>query len=97
MRTAWCITLCCLLAGLNESSAQRFQVLNDQLPMSRADGIYQDSYGFIWLCTIDGLLKYDGYVLHTYRHDPRDSTSLPYREVNVVVEDDQGLLWVGME
>ncbi|MDX1478367.1 MAG: two-component regulator propeller domain-containing protein [Saprospiraceae bacterium] len=85
------------MAGAICLDAQRFQALNEQLPLSRADGIYQDRYGFLWICTIDGLLKYDGYAFQAYRPDPRDSTSLPYREVNVVCEDSAGLLWVGME
>ena len=38
--------------------------------------IFQDSKGYLWVGTQDGLNKYDGYKFINYRHDPQDSTSL---------------------
>ena len=36
----------------------------------------QDSSGFMWFATEDGLNKYDGYTFTVYRHDPANQASL---------------------
>lgn len=38
--------------------------------------IYQDDHGFIWIGTLSGLNKYDGYQMKTYYHEDGDETSL---------------------
>ena len=37
--------------------------MSNGLPSNFVDDIYQDSYGFIWVCTrAGGLIRYDGYT-----------------------------------
>lgn len=57
--------------------------------------IYQDKEGFMWICTKDGLNRYDGYNIITYRNIPGDAYSLPDNYCNAIVEDDNGNFWVG--
>lgn len=38
--------------------------------------IYQDQKGYIWLGTLSGIARYDGYVFKKYTHIPGDSGSL---------------------
>jgi len=57
--------------------------------------IAQDSIGFMWFATEDGLNKYDGYRFTVYRHDPNDSTSLSENKVETLSVDKNGILWVG--
>jgi two-component system sensor histidine kinase ChiS len=57
--------------------------------------IVQDSRGFIWLGTTDGLNKYDGYNFIIYKHDPNDSLSLSANRIYSICEDSSGYLWVG--
>jgi signal transduction histidine kinase/ligand-binding sensor domain-containing protein len=57
--------------------------------------IFQDSRGFIWLGTEDGLVKYDGYELTIYRHDATDAHSLGDNHIQTIYEDRAGVLWVG--
>jgi ligand-binding sensor domain-containing protein/signal transduction histidine kinase len=57
--------------------------------------IQQDSRGFIWLGTQDGLDRYDGYEFLTYKHDPADSRSLASNWVAALLEDRDQRLWVG--
>ena len=38
--------------------------------------IFQDSKGYLWIGTNDGLNKYDGYNFTNYRHDPDDQQGL---------------------
>ncbi len=56
--------------------------------------IEQDSLGFMWFCTADGLNRYDGYDFTVYRHDPDDPGSLGPGEIWSVHEDQEGMLWV---
>ncbi|MCP4603757.1 MAG: response regulator [Proteobacteria bacterium] len=57
--------------------------------------IFQDSQGFIWFGTLDGLNKYDGYQFVIYRHDLDDSASLSNSYILSIFEDTKGNLWVG--
>lgn len=56
--------------------------------------ILQDSRGFLWVGTEDGLNRFDGYEFKIYRHDPDDSTSLLKNRIRALFEDDRGVLWV---
>jgi len=56
--------------------------------------ILQDSRGFIWLGTQDGLNRFDGYNCTIFKHDPEDPHSLSDNFVLGVYEDSSGALWV---
>lgn len=49
----------------------RLEILSMNQGLSQHDisSIAQDRYGFIWIATYDGLLRYDGYTFKTYRFD----------------------------
>ncbi|MDM8551021.1 two-component regulator propeller domain-containing protein [Desulfobacterales bacterium HSG2] len=55
----------------------------------------QDSRGFMWFATRDGLNKYDGYRFTVYRNDPEVPGSLSSNSVQAICEDKTGTLWVG--
>ncbi len=57
--------------------------------------VLQDSLGFIWIATDDGLDKYDGYSFTVYKHDPDDPYSLSASAINALYEDRNQVLWVG--
>jgi ligand-binding sensor domain-containing protein len=62
--------------------------------------ILQDSKGFMWFGTEDGLNKYDGYRFTVYRHDPEDSLSISDNRIGTLHESHYGgnhVLWVGTE
>lgn len=65
------------------------------LSQNTANSILQDSYGFIWIGTDQGLNKYDGYRFTTYKHDPDDPNSLSHNLVWSIFEDGSGDLWIG--
>lgn len=56
--------------------------------------ILEDELGFIWFCTKNGLDRYDGSRFKNYAHDPFDPYSLPDGEVERVLNDRDGNLWV---
>jgi diguanylate cyclase (GGDEF)-like protein len=59
--------------------------------------IFQDSRGFMWFGTEDGLNRYDGAAFTVYRNDPSDLTSLPANFVSDIAEDAAGNLWIGTQ
>ncbi len=77
----------------------RFERLSieEGLSQSVVNAILQDSTGFLWLGTQDGLNRYDGYGFEIYRHDAEDPSSLPHDFVQTLVEDPAGDLWIGTE
>ncbi len=54
--------------------------------------IYEDSRGWIWICTVNGLCRYEpknnGFIVYTTRH------GLPNNCIYGMVEDQQGKLWI---
>ena len=57
--------------------------------------ISQDSIGFLWFGTYDGLNRYDGYNFKIFKHDPEDSTSISNNFIRYTCVDRNGTLWVG--
>jgi len=65
------------------------------LSQSTVNQILQDSRGFLWFATDDGLNRYDGYNFNVYRNKQGDNTSLSANMITDLLEDQQGNLWVG--
>ena len=57
--------------------------------------ILQDSRGFMWFGTQDGLNRYDGYRFTTFKHDSNNPRSLSNNIVRAVYEDHSATIWVG--
>jgi len=66
---------------------------NEGLSSGNVWSIIQDSRGYFWFGTEDGLNKYDAYKFTTYRNDPKDSTSISGNWIYSVVEDSNAL-WI---
>jgi ligand-binding sensor domain-containing protein/signal transduction histidine kinase len=69
--------------------------INHGLSQSVVSVTYQDSRGYLWFGTQDGLNRYDGYTFTIFRPDPDDPSSISDRMINDIIEDEQGGLWVG--
>lgn len=69
----------------------------DGLPNNVITALYQDRQGFIWVGTLLGLARYDGYNFITYRRQNNDSTSLGAVTVTCITEDKLGNIWVGSQ
>ena len=74
----------------------RFDNINIQQGLSQSSVrvIFQDSRGFMWFGTEDGLNRYDGYNFKTFKPDPDVPHSLSDRWINSIVEDPSGMLWI---
>jgi signal transduction histidine kinase/ligand-binding sensor domain-containing protein/DNA-binding response OmpR family regulator len=56
--------------------------------------IMQDSRGFMWFGTGDGLHKYDGNNFTVYKTDPKDSFSISSNWINELYEDTHKNIWI---
>ena len=67
---------------------------NDGLSHNQIKSFFKDSQGFMWIGTVSGLNRYDGYALKIYRNDPRDPTSIINDDINRMFEDPDGKIWI---
>jgi ligand-binding sensor domain-containing protein len=66
------------------------------LPSDVVTAIIEDSRGFMWFGTQNGLCRYDGYSMVIYKRNELDSTSISDNFVNRILEDaDKRTIWVG--
>ena len=81
----------------NQESQIRFKriTINEGLSLSSVYCIYQDSKGYMWFGTEDGLNKYDGKNFTVYRNEPLNENSLRDKWTELIYEDNTGILWFG--
>ncbi len=68
--------------------------VEDGLSQSSVTCILQDSKGFMWFGTQDGLNRYDGYNFRIFKSEPTDSTSLTDNFIFSLIEDRSGVLFI---
>ena len=78
----------------NNTSFEKFST-EQGLSQNSIMRILQDSRGFLWICTINGLNRYDGYQFKIFRNIPGDSTSLSNNKILSICEDKSGNIWIG--
>lgn len=67
---------------------------NIQLSNLNITAVAEDHKGFLWVGTMDGLNRFDGYDFKIYRNIEGDSTSLVKNRIETIYEDSEGILWV---
>ncbi|MBC7887469.1 MAG: response regulator [Ferruginibacter sp.] len=65
------------------------------LSNSTIETIFQDKRGFIWFGTRDGLNRYDGNQMITFRFDAADTNSISDNFIRYIHEDRNHALWIG--
>lgn len=89
--------LCLYIYGPTHASVNMhstFFTINEGLADNQVHHIFQDSKGFIWVSTLNGLSRYDGYSFITFRPEKGNPLSLADRHVSEVSEDPNGFLWI---
>lgn len=69
--------------------------IENGLSQTSVNCLIQDTKGFLWIGTQDGLNKYDGYTFRVFRNNPADTNSLSNNFINCIYEDADGNIWVG--
>jgi signal transduction histidine kinase/ligand-binding sensor domain-containing protein len=72
---------------------ERIDIYNG-LAHNSIQGIMQDSHGFLWIATENGLNRYDGYNFIEYRPEKSNSNSISGIFIWDVKEDHEGNIWI---
>lgn len=91
--------MCGVLFTISTSAQKksRFQQLSIEngLSQNTVNTIFQDSRGFMWFGTQNGLNRYDGVTVTVFKNIPGDSTSIANSDVYAAFEDQDKNLWFG--
>lgn len=71
-----------------------YLTISDGLSTTSVRDVIQDSFGLIWIATINGLQKYDGYSFETFKSDANNPASLQHNRTSGLVEDRDNNIWV---
>jgi signal transduction histidine kinase/ligand-binding sensor domain-containing protein len=94
------VLLCfCLFYGINFIAAQSLNfdhyLVADGISQSEILNIHQDSEGYIWIGTQNGLNRFDGYTFEKYFYEPSDNHSISNNWIFDIAEDPDGDIWLG--
>lgn len=80
------------------AESRKFKVFEtlDGLPDNTVKCITQDSLGFIWMGTFNGLCRFDGEEFITYKHNPTDENSIADNHIEAILAVGADL-WIGTE
>lgn len=90
------ITICYrVLYAQNNQLEIDYLKIEDGLPHSTVNDIIQDSLGYIWMATDDGVAYYDNYTIKVYRQNTKDVKGIVSNQSLKLHIDPQNRLWVG--
>lgn len=96
-----CILLfLCLYIGISLSSYAQIQrkfssyTADDGLNQNSIYDIIQDHKGYLWFSTANGISRFDGYEMHNYKYDEKNSSSIYGEFYFTFYEDSKNQLWI---
>lgn len=69
--------------------------INDGLSHNTVLCALQDSRGYLWFGTMEGLNRYDGYRFTVFKHEIETEECISDNQVHALFEDSRGNLWIG--
>lgn len=91
------IGILCHAQSANEHYYFKNISVRNGLSQNTISAILQDSKGFMWFGTKDGLDRYDGLSFRQFKYDRTNPRSLGNNFVTSLYEDPQGHIWVGTD
>src|SRR6185436_8336101 len=90
---AWCA---CHLPVLSQTGQYPFSYIDITRGLShnQVNCILKDTRGFMWIGTMSGLNRFDGYNFKVFRHKIGDSTALSDDFIANILEGPEGKLWI---
>src|ERR1700761_693261 len=87
------------LMSLAQNQSLKFEHFgtSEGLSQINVNCIIQDSRGFMWIGSRNGLNRYDGYKFISYRFDSQNKNSLSNNMITDVVEDHEGNIWIASQ
>ncbi|WP_405410118.1 two-component regulator propeller domain-containing protein [Maribacter sp. Asnod1-A12] len=86
--------------GLSAQSDNRFLEkigIEKGLSSNYPTSLIEDSNGFIWIGTNNGLNRYDGYKPKVFKYDPENNNTISENWITSLLEDSNGNIWIGTE
>jgi signal transduction histidine kinase/ligand-binding sensor domain-containing protein/DNA-binding response OmpR family regulator len=86
-------------SAFTQKISLRFHHLTTEQGLSQINinCIKQDSRGFMWIGTRNGLNRYDGYTCLTFRNESKDDNSISNNMINDIAEDKDGNIWLATQ
>ena len=69
--------------------------VEDGLSQTSVEYLFQDSKGYMWIGTTDGLNRYNGNKFEVFRYSKDKPNSISGNYISAIAEDDEGNIWVG--
>lgn len=79
-----------------QQAANQFRRIDNEngLSNNQINTIFSDRKGVLWIATVSGLNRFDGYTFRIFKNKPDDPTSLPENSIQRIYEDNLGYLWL---
>jgi signal transduction histidine kinase/DNA-binding response OmpR family regulator/ligand-binding sensor domain-containing protein len=97
LRVYFSILFVCTYLSWGQQIQFNYLSVKDGLSQHDVSSIMQDSDGFIWIGTYDGLNRFDGYSIKKYFHDLNDPSSLSSNRIKTLFEDKNKRIWIGTD
>ena len=84
-------------SAFSKNETLRFQKLNtvDGLNSNVVYALFQDSRGFIWMGTKEGINRYDAYSIRSFYLPSGIYKNNAHQRINSICEDLSGYIWIG--
>src|SRR5690606_39066947 len=81
------------------SQTRRFKHITSDNGISQSEiyAFLEDSKGFMWFGTVDGLNRYDGYNIEIFNTERNNPNSLSHNTIRSLAEDQLGRIWIGTD
>lgn len=89
-----CIKTNAIVNNKNNINFKRITI-EDGMSQATAQYLFQDSKGYMWIATSDGLNRYNGREFEIYRYRKDEIGSISGNYITAVTEDEYGDIWVG--
>lgn len=89
-----CIFCSCVAFAQQRELRFHHLTVDDGLPKNTIDCFVQDKYGFIWIATLDGLCRFDGYTVRAYPSNINQNNSPVNNRSILLIKDQKGDVWV---
>ncbi|GEM_PF-2643363 len=73
----------------------KFLNSNEGLSHNNVYTLFEDSEGFIWIGTENGLNLYNGHTFKYFQKEGKSDNEINGNEISVIVEDKYGRIWIG--
>jgi signal transduction histidine kinase/ligand-binding sensor domain-containing protein/DNA-binding response OmpR family regulator len=84
-----------LLLAQNPNFSFNYLSSLDGLSNNSVTAVLEDSRGFLWMATRDGLNRFNGYSFKQFKWNVDDNNTLPDNHILCLAEDKSDNLWVG--